>query len=121
MTRIVFDLDGTLIDSAPDIRGVANAILAEDGQPEVTLDQVRSFIGKGTQVFIQRLRAAQVEQRFCRVSTYLEQQHAVRQLCLKVFGVDVGRPLKVRLLHNAKPSAPRVHFVAFPHVLVRTP
>lgn len=59
MTRIVFDLDGTLIDSAPDIRGVANAILAEDGQPEVTLDQVRSFIGKGTQVFIQRLRAAQ--------------------------------------------------------------
>ena len=31
MARIVFDLDGTLIDSAPDIHGIANALLAEEG------------------------------------------------------------------------------------------
>ena len=58
MGRIVFDLDGTLIDSAPDIQGIANAILAEDGLEGVSLPQVREFVGNGTAVFITKLRAA---------------------------------------------------------------
>jgi phosphoglycolate phosphatase len=44
---IVFDLDGTLIDSAPDIHAATNALLAEDGLPELGFDEVRGFIGKG--------------------------------------------------------------------------
>lgn len=56
--RIVFDLDGTLIDSAPDITGVANALLAEAGRDPITLDQTRAFIGSGAPVFVERMRMA---------------------------------------------------------------
>jgi 2-phosphoglycolate phosphatase, prokaryotic len=58
MARIVFDLDGTLIDSAPDIHGIANALLDAEGLPPITLDQTRSFVGSGAAAFIARLRAA---------------------------------------------------------------
>jgi phosphoglycolate phosphatase len=56
--RIVFDLDGTLIDSAPDLRGIANALLAEEGRPPVSLAEVHGFIGHGAPTFVARLCAA---------------------------------------------------------------
>lgn len=52
--RIVFDLDGTLIDSAPDICGVANRLLAPHGA-QISLAQTHSFIGNGVGVFITRM------------------------------------------------------------------
>ena len=56
--NIIFDLDGTLIDSAPDIHAAGNATLAAEGFPGVTPEQSRSFIGKGAGVFIERLEMA---------------------------------------------------------------
>ena len=47
MTGIVFDLDGTLIDSLPDLHAVANRVLGEEGLPPQSIDQVRGFIGRG--------------------------------------------------------------------------
>ncbi len=58
MARVVFDLDGTLIDSAPDICGIANMLLAREGAGAITLDEARSFIGNGAAVFVARMRAA---------------------------------------------------------------
>ena len=58
MARIVFDLDGTLIDSAPDIQAVANGVLGAEGHQPITLDQTRSFIGNGAPTFVARMRAA---------------------------------------------------------------
>ncbi|MDR9428224.1 MAG: phosphoglycolate phosphatase [Salibaculum sp.] len=58
MARIVFDLDGTLIDSVFDIHEIANDILAEFGVAPITLDQARDFIGNGVTVFVERMRAA---------------------------------------------------------------
>jgi phosphoglycolate phosphatase len=55
---IVFDLDGTLIDSAPDIMGIANAILDREGKPPLSLAETISFIGSGSPVFVARMRAA---------------------------------------------------------------
>jgi phosphoglycolate phosphatase len=56
--RIVFDLDGTLIDSAPEIRGIANALLAEEARAPLTLEETKGFIGNGAPAFIARMRAA---------------------------------------------------------------
>lgn len=58
MTPIVFDLDGTLIDSAPDIHAGANGLLADEGHAPLTMAEARSFIGNGAAVFVQRMRAA---------------------------------------------------------------
>lgn len=55
---VVFDLDGTLIDSAPDIHGIANRLLAGEGVAPITLAQARDFIGNGASVFVARMRAA---------------------------------------------------------------
>lgn len=58
LARIVFDLDGTLIDSAPDIGGVANKTLKARGLEPITLNETRDFVGNGASVFIDKMRAA---------------------------------------------------------------
>ncbi len=58
MARVVFDLDGTLVDSAPDLQAIANALLHPLGHAPLTLDEVRGFVGHGVAVFITRMRAA---------------------------------------------------------------
>jgi phosphoglycolate phosphatase len=55
---VIFDLDGTLIDSAPDIWQAANAVLEGEGLPLVTFEQSRAFIGRGAQVFVERMELA---------------------------------------------------------------
>lgn len=50
---ILFDLDGTLVDSAFDLYRAMNLSLAELGLPSVTEAQVRVWIGKGTALFCQ--------------------------------------------------------------------
>jgi phosphoglycolate phosphatase len=47
MSAIVFDLDGTLIDSAPDICAAVNKMLADQGHEPLNLKTVTSFIGNG--------------------------------------------------------------------------
>ena len=47
MSAVIFDLDGTLIDSAPDIRAAVNAMLAELDMAPLDLPKIVSFIGNG--------------------------------------------------------------------------
>jgi phosphoglycolate phosphatase len=56
--RIVFDLDGTLIDSSPDICAIAADLLWAEGLAPLTLDETRGFVGAGAAVFVARMRAA---------------------------------------------------------------
>ena len=49
---VIFDLDGTLIDSAPDIHAAANRLMAQHGFAAFTPDETRSFIGSGVPHFI---------------------------------------------------------------------
>jgi phosphoglycolate phosphatase len=58
MRGVVFDLDGTLIDSLPDVTNAANALLADEGLPSIPQSTVRGFIGLGERVFLDRLIAA---------------------------------------------------------------
>ena len=53
--NIIFDLDGTLIDSAPDIHAAGNTVLAAEGLPGVTPEQARSFIGNGAGMLVSQL------------------------------------------------------------------
>ncbi|TVQ00169.1 MAG: phosphoglycolate phosphatase [Roseinatronobacter sp.] len=58
MRAVIFDLDGTLIDSAPDIWHAANAVLEGEGLPLVTFEQSRGFIGRGARIFVERMELA---------------------------------------------------------------
>lgn len=55
---LVFDLDGTLIDSAPDICAIANRVLAEEGVALLSMPEARGFVGHGADIFVRRMRAA---------------------------------------------------------------
>jgi phosphoglycolate phosphatase len=55
---VVFDLDGTLVDTAPDLAAALNAVLAREGRPIVPLDDVRHMVGRGARVLIERAMAA---------------------------------------------------------------
>lgn len=48
------DLDGTLLDTAPDIAAAANATLAELGLAPLAAGEVRDFIGKGIAALVRR-------------------------------------------------------------------
>ena len=45
--NIVFDLDGTLVDSAPSLCKAGNFLLAKLGRPQIEVETYKSFIGKG--------------------------------------------------------------------------
>ncbi len=47
---VVYDLDGTLIDSAGDMQAAVSNVLADHGLPPVTEDDVRIFMGQGSKV-----------------------------------------------------------------------
>jgi phosphoglycolate phosphatase len=49
---IVFDLDGTLVDTAPDLIGTLNFLLAREGVAPLALSQARAMIGQGARVLI---------------------------------------------------------------------
>jgi phosphoglycolate phosphatase len=51
---VVFDLDGTLIDSAPDLCAAVAAALGEVGLPPHNVDAIRRMIGEGQRVLIER-------------------------------------------------------------------
>ena len=51
---ILFDLDGTLIDSAPDIAAAVNELLSTDGLPSQSVDAVRGMIGNGVRKLVER-------------------------------------------------------------------
>jgi phosphoglycolate phosphatase len=51
---VVFDLDGTLVDTAPDLISALNVILAREGLPSVPLKSARTMIGAGARKLIER-------------------------------------------------------------------
>ena len=51
---IAFDLDGTLVDTAPDLVGTLNMLLKEEGLPPLALTEARPFIGRGAKWLIER-------------------------------------------------------------------
>lgn len=51
---VLFDLDGTILDTAPDLAHCANAMLGEIGRAPLPVAQIRDYIGKGVQNLVTR-------------------------------------------------------------------
>jgi len=52
---VIFDLDGTLIDSLTDIANAANEVLLEHGREVVPIERYRTLVGDGVGVLMERL------------------------------------------------------------------
>ena len=55
---VTIDLDGTLLDTIPDLAAAANLMLAELGYPTLELERIRGFVGKGIPRLVERTLAA---------------------------------------------------------------
>jgi phosphoglycolate phosphatase len=55
---VIFDLDGTLVDTAPDLMAATNHVLSLLGRRSITMPEVRAFVGRGARKLIERGVAA---------------------------------------------------------------
>jgi phosphoglycolate phosphatase len=81
MRGVIFDLDGTLVDSLPDVVGSLNAVLRAAGRREVALAEGRAMVGGGAEPLIERAwratgAAATPAQIDAGVSAFLEEYRA---------------------------------------------
>jgi len=51
---ILFDLDGTIVDTAPDLMAAHNHVMKEFGHPEKRMSDIKTLAGKGTWMMMQR-------------------------------------------------------------------
>lgn len=58
MVGVLFDLDGTLIDSLPNITDAVNTVLQQRGLPALPRETVAGFVGRGVPVLVDRMIAA---------------------------------------------------------------
>jgi phosphoglycolate phosphatase len=54
LKALIFDLDGTLVDTAPDLHAATNHVLATLKRRQISLDEVRAFVGHGARALIAR-------------------------------------------------------------------
>ncbi|CAM3670057.1 Phosphoglycolate phosphatase [compost metagenome] len=54
---VIFDLDGTLVDTLPDIVWCLNRVLQEQGYPPLPLETISAYVGGGTGAMLERVAA----------------------------------------------------------------
>ncbi|SDT87508.1 phosphoglycolate phosphatase [Halopseudomonas salegens] len=58
---VMFDLDGTLIDSVPDLAAAVDRMLQQRGRARAGVDKVRLWVGNGARVLVRRALAGSIE------------------------------------------------------------
>ncbi len=116
---VIFDLDGTLIDSRLDLVHSVNAALRHIGRPELAEDVIASYVGDGAPVLIQRaLGGEQVDEATVRkgleffLKYYRERKldhttvyEGIAQALAVIQNSSNGKPRKLAVLSN-KPVVP---------------
>ena len=65
---ILFDLDGTLVDTAPDLMRAHNHVMQKFGYPTKSTEEIRNLVGKGAGVMIGRSIWGQAKKEFGKVN-----------------------------------------------------
>ena len=58
---VMFDLDGTLVDSVPDLAAAVDRMLVQLGRPAAGVERVRDWVGNGARVLVRRALANDIE------------------------------------------------------------
>lgn len=60
LSAVLFDLDGTLLDTLPDLHAAACAMLHDLGRPAVAQDAIRCYVGRGIPNLVKRVLAGSI-------------------------------------------------------------
>lgn len=73
---VIFDLDGTLLDSLPDILSVLNYTLGKFGLPSVTYERAKTYIGNGARELVRLALGSQKEFMLDEVLSFYKTEYA---------------------------------------------
>ena len=76
---ILFDLDGTLVDTAPDLMHAHNHVMKKFGYPTKSTEQIRNLVGKGAGAMIGRSIWGQAKKEFSKVNDEKIKKEMVRE------------------------------------------
>ena len=85
---ILFDLDGTLIDTAPDLMGAHNHVMKKFGYPTKSTDEIRNLVGKGAGAMIGRSIWGQAKKEFGKVNDESIKKEMVKEF-LDFYGKNI--------------------------------
>ena len=86
---ILFDLDGTLIDTAPDLMNAHNHVMKKFGYPTKSTDEIRNLVGKGAGAMIGRSIWGQAKKEFSRVTDQKIKDEMVKEF-VNFYGKNIN-------------------------------
>lgn len=107
-STIIFDLDGTLLNTLEDLAASVNYAMCKCGFPERTLDEIRRFVGNGVHVLIRRATPDGIsDEDYWKAYNCFEEHY-------KVHNLDLTRPYPgiMKLLSDLKEKGYRLSIVS---------
>ncbi len=85
---VLFDLDGTLVDTAPDLMRAHNHVMKKFGYPTKSTEEIRNLVGKGAGVMIGRSIWGQAKKEFGKVNDENTKKEMVKEF-VKFYGKNI--------------------------------
>ena len=91
---ILFDLDGTLVDTAPDLMTAHNHVMKKFGYSTRSIDEIRNLVGKGATVLIGRSIWGRAKKEFSRVTDEKTKNEMVKEF-INFYGKNIVKDSKL--------------------------
>ena len=91
---ILFDLDGTLVDTAPDLMAAHNHVMKKFGYSSRSVDEIRNLVGKGAAVLIGRSIWGSAKKEFSRITDEKIKNEMVKEF-INFYGKNIVKDSKL--------------------------
>ena len=91
---ILFDLDGTLVDTAPDLMAAHNHVMKKFGYSTRSVDEIRNLVGKGAAVLIGRSIWGTAKKEFSRITDEKIKNEMVKEF-ISFYGKNIVKDSKL--------------------------
>ena len=91
---ILFDLDGTLVDTAPDLMAAHNHVMKKFGYSTKSVDEIRNLVGKGAAVLIGRSIWGAAKKEFSKITDEKIKKEMVKEF-IDFYGKNIANESKL--------------------------
>ena len=100
---ILFDLDGTLVDTAPDLMNAHNHVMKKYGYPTKSTADIRNLVGQGAGAMIGRSIWGQAKKEFGKIDDQKIKAEMVKDF-VKFYGKNINTD-KIKIVKKNKPTS----------------